>query len=356
MHFSGKITNSLISCLEKSGKDYGSLYELTDIPTEFLRDPSCWIPATSVENFIQKIEQEFTSTTPGVENSLVTTAGSQCYQLRAWGVLDSVLKMMQNPQDIYLQPHRFISYFISPAPPVIHMTREEEGLTFELPISNTEFPLVTEYLRSALETLPMYLGRQQSHVSWRGNRVCISWSDSQNGLLSQEDLEHQYKPELMRNIVGSLEEAQKKIEELNRELLERNEQIQKYQEAEAVMKQQSNPSAQSISSELLPSETVTHLRAYASRIRGQLLKLSDYVARSQQLVTILVGQSPENRQVKELMKRLDWDYVRSQHAHVTQDVVNLLEDFEGSVKKATPAQRIVPIPRELMRNQTTLEL
>ena len=349
MHFSGKITNSLISWLEKSGKDYGSLYELTDIPTEFLRDPSCWIPAASVENFIQKMEQEF----PSNEGSLVTLAGSQCHQLRAWGVLDSVLKMMQTPQDIYLQPHRFISYFISPAPPVIHMTREEEGLSFELPISNTEFPLVTEYLRSALECLPMYLGRHQSHVSWRGNRVTISWSDSQNGLLSQEDLEHQYKPELMRNLVGSLEEAQMKIEELNKQLLERNVQIQKYQEMEAVRQDSVSENGKS---DMLPPETVTHLRAYASRIRGQLLKLSDYVARSQQLVTILVGSTPENRQVKELMKRLDWDYVRSQHSHVTQDVVNLLEDFEGSVKKASPAQKIIPMTREQMRNQTTLEL
>lgn len=344
MHFSGKITNSLISCLERSGKDYGSLYELTDIPTEFLRDPSCWIPAVSVENFIQQIDQE----------NLATLAGSQCYQLRAWGVLDSVLKMMQTPQDIYLQPHRFISYFISPAPPVIHMTREEEGLSFELPISNTEFPLVTEYLRSALEALPMYLGRQQSHVSWRGNRVTISWSDSQNALLSQEDLEHQYKPELMRNLVGSLEEAQMKIEELNKQLLERNMQIQKYQEQEAIRQTLVNPDG--MKEEMLPSETVSHLRAYASRIRGQLLKLSDYVARSQQLVTILVGNAPENRQVKELMKRLDWDYVRSQHTYVTQDVVNLLEDFEGSVKKAAPAQKIIPMTREQMRNQTTLEL
>lgn len=356
MHFSGKITNSLISCLERSGKDYGSLFELTDIPTEFLRDPSCWIPAASVENFIQKIEQEFANTAAESESSLVTIAGSQCYQLRAWGVLDSVLKMMQNPQDIYLQPHRFISYFISPAPPVIHMNREEEGLSFELPISNTEFPLVTEYLRSALEALPMYLGRQQSHVLWRGNRVGISWSDSQNGMLSQEDLEHQYKPELMRNIVGSLEEAQMKIEELNKMLLERNTQIEKYQEAEAMKQETIGVSGSvSVENEVLPAETISHLRAYASRIRGQLLKLSDYVARSQQLVTILVGSTPENRQVKELMKRLDWDYVRSQHSHVTQDVVNLLEDFEGSVKKATPPHKGFA-ERMRSRPQTSLDL
>ena len=52
------------------------------------------------------------------EESLITAVGHQCKDLRAWGVLDSVIKMMQKPQDLFLQPHRLLSYFVSPAPPV----------------------------------------------------------------------------------------------------------------------------------------------------------------------------------------------------------------------------------------------
>ena len=59
MYFSGKITHSIISHLTKEGVDFASLYDLTDLPTEFLKDPSCWLDAQKVEAFLKAVDQKF---------------------------------------------------------------------------------------------------------------------------------------------------------------------------------------------------------------------------------------------------------------------------------------------------------
>ncbi len=148
MLFSGKITNSFLLYLDRHGVDSEKVFELTDLPTEFLREPTCWIQAQDVEKFIGCLVREFSDS---LHENLPTLVGRECHELRAWGVLDSVIKMMQKPQDLYLQPHRFLSYFVSPAPPVGNIQRGDESITFDLSISNQEFPFVAEFLRSALE-------------------------------------------------------------------------------------------------------------------------------------------------------------------------------------------------------------
>jgi len=138
MLFSGKITNSFLVYLDKHGVDSEKLFELTDLPTEFLREPSCWIPAQDVEKFVASMDREFGSI---FHDNLPKLVGHECHELRSWGVLDSVIKMMQKPQDLFLQPHRFLSYFVSPAPPVGNVVREEEAISFDLPISIKNFHL-----------------------------------------------------------------------------------------------------------------------------------------------------------------------------------------------------------------------
>lgn len=331
MLFSGKITNSFLVYLDRHGVDSEKLFELTDLPTEFLREPSCWIPAQDVERFIATMDREFGAIFPDGIPKLV---GHECHQLRSWGVLDSVIKMMQKPQDLFLQPHRFLSYFVSPAPPVGNVTREAEAISFDLPISNQEFPFVTEFLRSALEVLPCYLGRNQAQVRWQQTRIKISWSESQSDLLKDEDLTPNYKPELVQNLMQALEESQRQIEDLRNQLSESGE----------GGKIQPIPATD--------TEFVQGMRTYLTRARGHMMRLSDYLVRSQQLVTLLIAQDRMDRQVLEAMKRVDWDYVKVQSSQVAQETADLLTEFEHELN-----QRLRPgVSKPQKSAQRTLDL
>jgi len=61
-----------------------------------------------VEKFIAAMDREFGNI---FHDSLPKLVGHECHELRAWGVLDSVIRMMQKPQDLFLQPHRFLKLF-----------------------------------------------------------------------------------------------------------------------------------------------------------------------------------------------------------------------------------------------------
>jgi hypothetical protein len=327
MLFSGKITNSFLVFLDRHGVDSEKLFELTDLPTEFLREPSCWIPAQDVEKFIASMDREFGSI---FHDSLPKLVGHECHELRSWGVLDSVIKMMQKPQDLFLQPHRFLSYFVSPAPPVGNVVREDESISFDLPISNQEFPCVTEFLRSALEVLPCYLGRNPAQVLWQQTRLKISWSESQNDLLKEEDLTPNYKPELVQNLMEALEESQRQIEDLRNQLSMSGE----------------GEKAQPIPS--TDTEFVQGMRTYLTRARGHMMRLSDYLVRSQQLVTLLIGQNRMDRQVQEAMRRVDWDYVKAQSSQVAQETADLLTEFEQELnQRLRPAKKMKSAQRTL---------
>ena len=193
MQFSGKITNSILVHLTRRGWDRERVFELTDIPLEFLRDPTSWIEAREVESFLRAVETEFTSLAP----QLVRDVGHAGVELRGWGVLDSVLRMMKKPQDIYSQPQRFISYFISPAPPIVNLRHAEDSVSFDLPIAHNEYPATVAYLSAALEGLPRYWGQELSQVAWRNTMVKVAWSTAQNPLLEVQLTNP--RPELVAN-------------------------------------------------------------------------------------------------------------------------------------------------------------
>ena len=160
MYFSGKITHTVISYLESQACDLEGLFDLTDLSAEFLRDPTCWLEAVKVENFLQQVDQKF-----GLQVSdhfLMTVVGENNHELRSWGVLDSVLKMMQKPEDIYSQPQRIFSYFVSPAPPVGQLKLSPSSVSFEFPMTDQEYPFVVEFLRASFESIPKYAGKEKA--------------------------------------------------------------------------------------------------------------------------------------------------------------------------------------------------
>src|SRR5690349_16205454 len=154
MLFSCKISSAILSYFDRQGDDLTPLLESTTLPEEFLRDPSYWMKAADMEAFLQMAQ-----TISHDDGPLFQKAGHAGPELRSWGVLDSVLRMMPRPQEILAQPQRFLSYFISPEPPVDHVVKTDSSIELDLPISSEIYPLVTNYLKAAFESLPVYVGK-----------------------------------------------------------------------------------------------------------------------------------------------------------------------------------------------------
>ncbi|MEK6627116.1 MAG: hypothetical protein AABY53_00685, partial [Bdellovibrionota bacterium] len=105
MHFSCKITHAILTHLESEKVDLSAYFSETEIPWELLRDSSYWMRAPDMEAFLERL---------ALRSETLVAAGHKTPKTRVWGVLDSVLRMMPQPQEIFHQPEKFLSYFISP--------------------------------------------------------------------------------------------------------------------------------------------------------------------------------------------------------------------------------------------------
>jgi hypothetical protein len=318
--FSCKITHSILLSLDRRGEDLGQVYESCDWPSEFLHDPSSWLEADKMEKLLANLEKQF-GFRQSLEQSLITEVGHQCKDLRAWGVLDSVLRMVQAPKDFFAQPDRFLSYFISPAPPIGEVRREHDSVSFVLPISEDDFPVVTSYLCSVLEALPTYIGKPMASVSWKDSRVTITWTESQESLLftEQEKAELSLHPELVNSILNNLETSQKELEETKQKLLAREAELDVMRLVQAVpLRIGSSPGD-------LTRETV-------ATALHEIYRLGDYFARGQQLVTLLIAQGRESAQVREAMRRVDWPFVCESAPAVIRTAISQLQTAQMHLK------------------------
>lgn len=307
MDFSGKITNSVLLFLKQKGVPASTVFELTDLPSELLTDPSAWLPAKKVESFLSIVEEKFHHLTP--QSVLIETVGHEAKELRGWGVLDSVLRMLEEPEEIFLQPQRFISYFVSPSPPIANIKREDASVSFDLPIAWEEYPQVNCYLKASLEGLPIFIGKNMAEVSWAQNRISIAWCLKQGTFEVGELRERKMAPEFVESLIETLEKTEQALIDRTRELDR--------------IRQENERAAKSTTGDL---EKWFHLYRNFNRYAQQVMKLQDYFTRSQQLVTLLVGQDRLSPQVREAMKRVGWENIQSQFPDIAG---SLLTDFEN---------------------------
>lgn len=333
--FSCKITHSLISYLDRRGEDLEVLYEKCDWPAEFLRDPSCWLEADKMESLLYLINTEY-GRVPHGDESLIELVGHQCKDLRAWGVLDSVLRMVQAPKDLFAQPERFLSYFVSPAPPLGEVRRESDSVSFVLPVSEEQFPCVTAYLRAALEALPTYINKPMANVAWQNSRVMISWSEQQASLFGEaQNTELSLHPELVRNILHNLESSQKQLEEMKLEVLAKNQeldelkrQLAEYGRSSNQDHQQSISESQSLELRQMARGLDHEISAPLGTVLNDLYRVGDYMARGQQLITLLIGQGRQTPQVQEAMRRVDWSFVVAEAPRIVKRSVEGLQSVQ----------------------------
>ena len=105
--------------------------------------------------------------------------GQRNFELRAWGVLDSVLKMVESPKEIFLQPDRFLSYFLTPHPELQTSRKEENKIVFSLEQEATA-QYVLAYLIGAVEGLPNHMGTPPAQIQKLAPLTYkIAWFDDQ---------------------------------------------------------------------------------------------------------------------------------------------------------------------------------
>lgn len=306
MNFSGKITNSIITYLQAQGIELSEICEATDMPSEFLKDPTSWLDARKIETFLEQVDKLCVMRL-GVDR-LFERVGHSATDLKAWGTLDSVLRMIEKPNDIFLQPQRFISYFISPAPPIANIKRHLNSVMFDIPISFEEFPNMATYLRAAIEAVPLFMGAQMAEAVWRQNCLSISWDQSQSLLDDQSMKRRHMAPEVMQSLVTTLEKTELALVQRTREL-------EKIKAENALAAQSKVPQ----------TDEFGKFRKQYADFQQQVMRLQDYFTRSQQLITLLVGQDRMDAQVREAMKRVHWEAVKEAFPKVTQSLLDHLE-------------------------------
>lgn len=256
-----------------------------------------------MEALLQEIDRQFLD----LPEDFVREVGRQCEQLRSWGVLDSVLKMVESPLDIYCQPSRFISYFISPEPPIAGWKQEDSQIVFQLPVSAQQYPLITQYLSGALEGLPAYMRQPHAQVTWDESSIRITWSQNQENLLAPEDMQlRQFNPQWVRSVMESLEQHQKNIE--NKKTIAEGGGV-------SVSLNELREVQQFLSDAHKKFENVF---ADIMATKNDFLKLHDYFVRSQQLITFLVHAGRKTKQVDEAMRRMDWTHVQSAYDQMVE--------------------------------------
>lgn len=249
---------------------------------------------------------------------LVKDVGHQTPDLHAWGVLDSVLKMISHPREVFIQPDRFISYFISPEPPIENLVRTSHSIAFDLPLIAEQYPLVSKYLMSAFEALPLYTGKSLGQCSWQHIHVKINWPSESETLVKNDAVTTHLSPMFLQNIIEELQTNQKNLEEKNRELMQKNVQL-----LSAQKELNKNNPVPSTDIEQIQLRIIVNNDLDLNQISQNLARLHDYMVRAQQLITMLTGQIKMNSGIKEIMRRIDWDHVKSQYP------VTILESMEA---------------------------
>lgn len=299
--------------LETEKVDLNTFFSETDIPWDFLKDPSNWMYAPDMEAFLERIV---------TNQEQIEKAGHLTPKLRAWGVLDSVLRMMPRPQEIFHQPEKFLGYFISPEPPIENVIRSDAGIVFDVPLPAEQYPLVTAYLKAAFEALPIYSGLTPGHCRWNHVHFELDWPGYQDTILDEQE-HHQVSPQLMQEVINQLQNSSRELEEKNRELQRRNEELQRL--AEQQWQSKDTREAVQLSPESFAQ--FEFIRKPTHQVAQNLARLHDYMVRAHQLVTLLTAGQKVTPGMKAAFHKVDWDLVKNQYPKIISESIEILKNM-----------------------------
>ncbi len=318
MYFSCKITHGILSYLESEKVDLSAYFSEADLPWELLRDSSRWMRAPDMEAFLERLS---------LKDDQLIKAGHRTPKSRCWGVLDSVLRMMPKPEEIFLQPEKFLSYFISPEPPIENLERLANGLSFDIPLPAEQYPLITTYLKAAFESLPVYVGKSPAQCEWTDIHFKIEWSDQQQSVLGDGDEDRTISPQLMREVIRHSRE----LEEKNRELQRRNEEL-----IDLAAKGGATPSQPQVNAE--DFSQFEFMKQPVHHVAQNLSRLHDYMVRAHQLVVLLTAGQKQTPGIREAFHRVDWEIVKDQYPKIIFDSIETLKKLNKPENQSNPDQ------------------
>lgn len=331
MQVSCKVSYSVIVYAENQGFQLDPFFENYDTPVEILKDPSCWISISKMEEFLGDICRWMDQPRPIV---LLREIGQQNIELKAWGVLDSVLKMVESPKDIFSQPDRFLSYFLTPYPELTIRKQEDHQIVFEM-LNKPVADHVLAYLTGAVEGLPLYMSKPMASIERLSDTLFqIHWSDDQESLFDeQEKMRRQFHPEIVESVIRSLKDQ--KVQTVDSPL------------SSAQMTSEAFEKMVSLEVEKRMGDWLAVQKDFEAsyfKIKNDFYKMYDYFTRAQQLIT-LISPSARKASVKEAMRRVDWEHVQKEFPRMVEGACDTLLAIKDSMR---PKQEISPQPLDLV--------
>lgn len=320
MYFSCKITHAILTHLESEKVDLSAFFSESEIPWELLRDTSYWMQAPDMEAFLERLD---------LKSETLIKAGHRTPKNRVWGVLDSVLRMMPQPQEIFHQPEKFLSYFVSPEPPIENLQRHESGLSFDIPLPAEQYPLVTTYLKAAFESLPSYVGQTFAHCEWNDIHFKIEWTAQNQSSLMDSSEDRNISPQLMQDVIRQLQQSSRDLEEKNRELQRRNEELQRL----AQQAQNNNPE-KTREVQQQDFSQFEFMRQPVHQVAQNLSRLHDYMVRAHQLVTLLTVGQKQTPGIQKAFHKVDWEIVKNQYPQLILESLETLRKLNKNEKNS----------------------
>ena len=178
MYFSGKITNSFFTFLNRYDLDTSRFFEMTALEIDFIKDPFSLMSAEQVDLLLRNIQRAYQDRF--IDKDLVSTVGHNAPDLQAWGGLESALtNFFESPVSMYQKIDKFFSFFISPPVPVYNQKNEREFFSFDIDFDKKKFATTAQYFLSVMEVLPVFLGKELTEAKWEGSTIKIYHSQEE---------------------------------------------------------------------------------------------------------------------------------------------------------------------------------
>jgi len=303
-------------------------------PIELLRDPGAWLPIPELEAFLEEMASQLEIAEP---ENFFRKVGQENYNLKAWGVLDSVLKMLESPNDIFVQPERLLSYFLSPYPKVKVVKLGDKEILFTFDEDVELYPLTVSYLMGAIEGLPLYMGYPLAQMTFVNKQFHLNWDDGQEILFDESEVRKKnFKPEMVESILESLRDENRFTEarQLRVASTSKSETPTKAEKELLITDEAVSALIEERIEERLEDlfRKQDETRGHLGQIKNDFFKLYDYFTRAQQLIT-LISSSARKASVREAMRRVDWTLVQKQFPEIIEETCASLGTIEQSVAR-----------------------